>query len=55
VDKRAIVIRGGLVLVPGGRCSPQDLLIEDGKIAAIDAPDFGVSEDAEVVSAVDRY
>jgi 5-methylthioadenosine/S-adenosylhomocysteine deaminase len=54
MDKRAIVIRGGLVLVPGGQCSPQDLLIEDGKIVAIDAPDFSVSEDAEVMSAVDR-
>jgi 5-methylthioadenosine/S-adenosylhomocysteine deaminase len=30
------------------------LLIEDGKIVAIDAPDFSVSEDAELVSAVDR-
>src|SRR5271169_484788 len=54
VDKRAIVIRGGLVLAPSGKCSHQDLLIEDGKIVAVDAPDFSVSEDAEVVSAADR-
>jgi 5-methylthioadenosine/S-adenosylhomocysteine deaminase len=54
VDKRAIVVRGGLVLVPGGKCSPQDLLIEDGKIGAIEAPGFSVSEATEVVSAADR-
>ena len=54
MDKRAIVVRGGLVLAPGGKCCPQDLLVEDGKIAAIAAPDFSVSEDAEVVSAADR-
>jgi guanine deaminase len=54
VDKRAIVVRGGLVLAPGGKCCPQDLLVEDGKIAAIAAPDFSVPEDAEVVSAADR-
>ena len=54
MDKRAIVVRGGLVLTPGGKCCPQDLLVEDGKIAAIAAPDFSVSEDAEVVSTADR-
>jgi 5-methylthioadenosine/S-adenosylhomocysteine deaminase len=54
VSKRAIIVRGGLVLVPSGKCSHQDLLIEDGKIVAVDAPGFCVSEDAEVVSAADR-
>ena len=54
MDKRAIVVRGGLVLAPRGKCCPQDLLVEDGKIGAIAAPDFSVSEDAEVVSAADR-
>jgi cytosine/adenosine deaminase-related metal-dependent hydrolase len=54
VDKHAIVVRGGLVLAPAGKCSLQDLLIEDGKIVAIDAPGFSVSADAEVVSAADR-
>ncbi len=53
MDKRAIVIRGGLILA-AGKCSLQDLLIEDGKIVAIEAPGFSVSEDAEVVSAADR-
>src|SRR5947207_12097113 len=55
---RRTVIRGGLV--PGGqaysqgRAPMQHLLIEDGRIAAIENPGFGVSDDTELMSASDR-
>src|SRR3978361_2289220 len=48
------IIRGGLVLDGGGHASLRDLLIKDGLILAIDNPGFGVSDDAEVLSASDR-
>ena len=51
---RRIVIRGGLLLDGRGRAAPQDLLIEDGRIAAIANPGFEVSGDAEPISASDR-
>ncbi len=51
---RRTVIRGGLLLDSQGRAAPQDLLIEDGRIAAIANPGFEVSGDAEPVSASDR-
>jgi guanine deaminase len=51
---RPIVIRGGLLLGADSQASLQDLLIEDGRIAAIGNPGFEVSEDAEVLSASDR-
>jgi 5-methylthioadenosine/S-adenosylhomocysteine deaminase len=51
---RRTVIRGGLVLDAEGRASLQDVLIEDGRILAIDHPGFGASDDARVLSAADR-
>jgi 5-methylthioadenosine/S-adenosylhomocysteine deaminase len=54
MTERPTMIRGGLVLNADGHASLQDLLIEDGRIAAIEAPGFEVSDDAEVVSASDR-
>jgi 5-methylthioadenosine/S-adenosylhomocysteine deaminase len=48
------VIRGGLVLGSAGDAAHKDLLIEDGRILAIDNPGFEVSDDAEVLSAADR-
>ena len=51
---RRTVIRDGLVLGAEGRAALQDILIEDGRILAIDKPGFHVSEDAELVSAADR-
>jgi len=53
-NERPTVIRGGLVLHADGRASLQDLLIEDGRIVAIDNPGFEVSDDAEVLPAADR-
>ena len=40
---RQTVIRGGLVLDATGRAALQDVLIEDGRILAIDNPGFEVS------------
>src|ERR1700753_1057432 len=54
LNKPLPIIREGLVLGPAGDVAPRDLLIEDGRILAIDNPGFGVSEDAETVSASDR-
>jgi dihydroorotase-like cyclic amidohydrolase len=51
---RRTVIRGGLVLDPQGRTALQDLLVEDGRIVAIDHPGFEGSDDAEILSAADR-
>ncbi len=51
---RRTVIRGGLVLDAEGRASQRDVLIEDGRILAIDHPGFGVSDDARALSAADR-
>src|SRR5258708_6866272 len=51
---RRTVIRGGLVLDPQGHAALQDLLIEDGRILAIENPGFEISEDAEMLSAGDR-
>jgi guanine deaminase len=48
------VIRGGLVLGTDGGALPRDILIEDGRIAAIDQPGFSVSDDAEPIRADDR-
>jgi len=42
------------VLGANGQASLQDLLIEDGRIVAIDNPGFKVSGDAEVLPAADR-
>ena len=52
---RRTVIRGGLVLGSEGRATLQDLLIEDGRITAIEQPGFEVSDDAELISASDRF
>jgi guanine deaminase len=51
---RQTVIRGGLVLDAGGRAALRDVLIEDGRIVAIESPGFSVSGDAELLSAADR-
>jgi 5-methylthioadenosine/S-adenosylhomocysteine deaminase len=51
---RRTVIREGLVLGGDGRAALQDLLIEDGRIIAIENPGFDVSDDAEPISAADR-
>ena len=51
---RRTVIRGGLVLDAEGRASLRDVLIEDGRILAIDHPGCDVSDDARVLSAADR-
>jgi 5-methylthioadenosine/S-adenosylhomocysteine deaminase len=51
---RPTVVRGGLILDGNGHASLQDMLIEDGRIAAIDNPGFDVSDDADVLSASDR-
>jgi 5-methylthioadenosine/S-adenosylhomocysteine deaminase len=51
---RHTIIRGGLVLDASGGAAARDILIQDGLILAIDAPGFGVSDDAEVLSAADR-
>jgi 5-methylthioadenosine/S-adenosylhomocysteine deaminase len=51
---RQTVIREGLVLDAAGHAALQDVLIEDGRILAIDNPGFGVSGEAEVLSASDR-
>jgi 5-methylthioadenosine/S-adenosylhomocysteine deaminase len=48
------VVRGGLVLDTGGRAALQDMLIDDGRILAIDNPGFEVADDAEILSAADR-
>jgi guanine deaminase len=54
MKQRPTVIRGGLVLNADGHAPLQDLLIEDGRIVAIDSPGFAVSDDAEVLPASDR-
>ena len=51
---RQIIIRGGLVLDAAGGTALQDVLVEDGRILAIDNPGFSVSAEAEVLSASDR-
>jgi 5-methylthioadenosine/S-adenosylhomocysteine deaminase len=51
---RRTVIRGGLVLQPGGEAAPLDILIEDGRIAAQEPRGVPVSDDTETVSAHDR-
>jgi len=54
MSRRRTVIRGGLVLQPGGETAPLDILIEDGRIAALEPRGVPVSDDAESVSADDR-
>jgi 5-methylthioadenosine/S-adenosylhomocysteine deaminase len=54
MNGRRTIIRGGLVLSPGEQAAPRDLLIEDGRILAIDKPGFDVSDDAETLPAGDR-
>jgi guanine deaminase len=48
------VIRGGRVLQASGAAPPRDILIEDGRIVAIENPGFVVAEDAEPIRADDR-
>src|SRR3984885_12005438 len=54
MNGRRTIVRGGLVVSPTGQAAPKDLLIEDGRIVAIDNPGFDVSQDAETISADDR-
>jgi dihydroorotase-like cyclic amidohydrolase len=54
MNGRRTIVRGGLVLNPTGQVAPKDLLIEDGRILAIDNPGFDVAEDAKTLSAEDR-
>jgi guanine deaminase len=51
---RRTVIRGGQTLDAEGGAGAQDLLIEDGRILAIENSGFEVSGDAEILSASDR-
>jgi 5-methylthioadenosine/S-adenosylhomocysteine deaminase len=39
---------------PGGDAELRDILIDDGRIVAMEAPGFSVSQYAELVSANDR-
>src|SRR5258708_4266685 len=50
---RRTVIRGGLVLDPQGHAAVQDLLIEAGRVLALENPGFDVSAAAEMLSAAD--
>jgi 5-methylthioadenosine/S-adenosylhomocysteine deaminase len=52
--RRRTIIRDGLVLEPDGGVAPRDVLIEDGRIVALEERGASVSEDAEVLSADDR-
>lgn len=53
--RRPQAIRGGLVAFPSeGAVRAADLLIEDGRIAAIVAPGEALPDDAELVEATDR-
>ena len=54
MTRRRILIRGGRVLQPDGETAPLDILIEDGRIAALEPRGVQVSDDAEVLSADDR-
>src|ERR1700733_1876050 len=54
MNGRRTIVRGGLVVSPTGQAAPKDLLIEDGRIVAIDNPGFDVSEDAKTLTAEDR-
>ena len=51
---RQTIIRGGLVLQAGSDAAPRDILIDDGRIVAMEAPGFPVSGQAELVSATDH-
>ena len=52
---RPLAIRGGLVAFPSeGEVRAADLLIQDGRIAAIVAPGAALPEEAELVDATDR-
>jgi 5-methylthioadenosine/S-adenosylhomocysteine deaminase len=53
MSNRRAVIRGGLVL-ERDRAAHQDMLVEDGRIIAIENPGFAVSDDTEIISASDR-
>jgi 5-methylthioadenosine/S-adenosylhomocysteine deaminase len=53
MSRRRTIIRGGLVL-ERGRAALQDMLVEDGRIIAVENPGFTVADDAEIISASDR-
>jgi len=54
MNGRPTVIRGGRVLEARGDALLRDILIEDGRIVALEHPGFPVSDDAELISADDR-
>src|SRR6516165_4430794 len=54
MNGRPTVIRGGRVLQAGGDALLRDILIEDGRIVALEHPGFAVSDDAEFISADDH-
>jgi 5-methylthioadenosine/S-adenosylhomocysteine deaminase len=54
VTGRRSVIRGGLVLQPDGEAAPRDILIEDGRIVALERRGVPISEGAEIIAADDR-
>jgi guanine deaminase len=55
MSARRTVIRGGRLLVPDAETTaPQDILIDNGRIAEIGNPGFPVSDDAELIAADDR-
>jgi 5-methylthioadenosine/S-adenosylhomocysteine deaminase len=54
MTSRRTVIRGGLMLQPDGEAALRDILIEDGRIVAIEPQGFPVAQGTEALSADDR-
>jgi 5-methylthioadenosine/S-adenosylhomocysteine deaminase len=54
VTGRRSIIRGGLVLGSDGEAAPRDIVIEDGRIVALEERGTPVGDDTEVLSAADR-
>jgi guanine deaminase len=54
MSRRLTVIRGGRVLQLNGAAPLQDILVDKGRILALEPPGVSVSQDAELVSADDR-
>ncbi|WP_158809579.1 amidohydrolase family protein, partial [Beijerinckia sp. L45] len=54
-EPRPKIIRGGRLLdIAGGQAPERDILVIDGRIAAIDEPGFAAPDDAETIDAADR-
>ena len=54
MTNRRTIIRSGLVLQPDGEAAPRDIVIEDGRIVAVEEQGAPVGDDTEVLSAADR-